>query len=697
MEAREKTLKIVLQDGIKDCGICCLLSIIRFYGGEVSKEYLRELTNTTKDGVSLYNLLEASKKIGFDAEGMSGKIENINVNNLPCIAHVNINRKFRHFIVIYKINKEKHQLSIMDPAKGKKNISFSDFNLLSSNNYLFLSPKKKLPIFSKKKIIYRIIRNLIKENKKNLVLLVILTLNFFILTIILSFHFKYLLEYSINYKISNIVPTISIIIGVIYLLKNIINYLKNKILNKWNSLFDVKLYENTYRQILLLPYLYFKNRTTGEVLSRFKDLNTLREYLTTFFCTTTTDLISIIVFLVFMISYNIQLTIIINTHILVIILYITITNKYKKKLIKKVHKNEDIINSYLIQGISNVDTIKGSHLEKRFIDKFSINYKIFQESIYKYNDILEIEKFIKALLNDLIYIFILGFGSFLVIKDKMSLGNLIIYQTLVNYYLQAFLNVISIISTFSSFKVSLNRIEELYMIDNEEFKNNYFYLPYTLDGKIEIKNLNYKIGTKIIFDNLSLCINKGEKILLSGESGSGKSTLVKMLLRYIETEYNKIKISNIDINHYHLQNIRTNITYVTSNEYLFNDTVKNNLCLYKEYTEEEIDNVCKICLVDDIFKYKSNYLETIIEENGFDLSNGERQRIILARSLLKKSNIYIFDEALAQIDINREKKILEEIFKYLKDKTIIIISHRFNNKKLFDRVLKIEKGKIKEI
>ena len=233
MEAREKTLKIVLQDGIKDCGICCLLSIIRFYGGEVSKEYLRELTNTTKDGVSLYNLLEASKKIGFDAEGMSGKIENINVNNLPCIAHVNINRKFRHFIVIYKINKEKHQLSIMDPAKGKKNISFSDFNLLSSNNYLFLSPKKKLPIFSKKKIIYRIIRNLIKENKKNLVLLVILTLNFFILTIILSFHFKYLLEYSINYKISNIVPTISIIIGVIYLLKNIINYLKNKILNKF--------------------------------------------------------------------------------------------------------------------------------------------------------------------------------------------------------------------------------------------------------------------------------------------------------------------------------------------------------------------------------------------------------------------------------------------------------------------------------
>ena len=118
--------------------------------------------------------------------------------------------------------------------------------------------------------------------------------------------------------------------------------------------------------------------------------------------------------------------------------------------------------------------------------------------------------------------------------------------------------------------------------------------------------------------------------------------------------------------------------------------------MYNDYQEEDIINVCKICLIDDIIKNKDNFLDSIIEENGFDLSNGERQRIILARSLLKNTNIYIFDEALAQIDINREKKILEEIFKYLRDKTIIVISHRFNNKKLFDRVLKLEKGKIYE-
>ena len=169
-----------------------------------------------------------------------------------------------------------------------------------------------------------------------------------------------------------------------------------------------------------------------------------------------------------------------------------------------------------------------------------------------------------------------------------------------------------------------------------------------------------------------------------------------MLLRYIEIESNIIKISNIDINHYHLQNIRSNITYVTSNEYLFNDTIKNNITLYKEISEEEINKICNFCLVNDN-NDENKYLDSLIEENGFNISNGERQRIILARSLLKKSSIYIFDEALAQIDINREKEILENIFKYLKDKTVIVISHRFNNKKLFNRVLKLENGVINEV
>ena len=137
-------MKVVLQDGIKDCGVCCLLSIIRFFGGDVSREYLRKITNTGKDGVSAYNLIEAAKEIGFSAYGVEGDLNKIENNNLPCIAHIHVNKNYQHFVVIYKI--EKNKVTIMDPAKGKRIIQKGEFLLMSSGKYIFFTIKKKLPI-----------------------------------------------------------------------------------------------------------------------------------------------------------------------------------------------------------------------------------------------------------------------------------------------------------------------------------------------------------------------------------------------------------------------------------------------------------------------------------------------------------------------------------------------------------------------
>jgi len=689
-------VKVVLQDGIKDCGICSLLSIIRFYGGEVSKEYLRELTNTTKDGVSLYNLIEGAKKIGFDAIGVTGKLEDIEVNNLPCIVHTIVNKSYKHYIVLYQINNIKKEVLIMDPAKGKKTISFSEFNMLTSKNYIFLKPTKQLPFLKKKNIIINLLKKSFRSNSKNLIVISFLTILFFIFNIMYSLNFKFLIEYSINYNMTLNILLITYIVLLITFFKNINFLLRNILLSKWNSIFDISTTTTTYKQILLLPYLYFKNRTTGEVISRFRDLNIIRDYLSNIFCTLTTDLICIIIFLIIMFRYISSVTSIILFSVLLLIIYTFTIKSRKKKLIKNIKKNEEIINTYLIQGISNVDTIKGSHLEKRFIDKFLINYKSFIDIVYKYNRFNEINRFVKNNFSDFIFILIYSFGSYLVIKDNLNLSSLIVFQTFTNYFLSSVFRIQNVLEEYSTYKVSKDRIEELFLIGEENFNHNYFYLSYDLKGNIEFNNLNYKLGNKYLFKDLNLVIKENEKILLSGESGTGKSTLVKILMRYINIDFGMVKIKDIDINHYHLENIRKNITYVSSNEYLFNDTIKNNISLYKDYQDEEIENVCKICYVDDIIKGKDTGLNTMIEENGFNLSNGERQRIILARSILKESSIYIFDEALGQIDINKEKKILESIFKYLNNKIVIVISHRFNNKKLFDRVLKLEEGIIIE-
>lgn len=625
---------------------------------------------------------------------MTGKLENINVNNLPCIVHFIVNKNYKHFVVLYEINHKKKKVTIMDPAKGKVTIKFSEFNLLTSNNYLFLKPIKKLPIMHKKNILTKNIKINLKRNKLTYIFIILLTTIYFIENIVFSYTFKYFLEYSININITEHILIIFITLLSIFIFKNINLVIRNIMVTKWLTILDNDTTTNTYKQILLLPYLYYKNRTTGEVISRFKDLNTTRTYIANLITTVLTDIFCIVIFLSIMFKYNTILTLIsLGTYIILFILTILLTPK-KKKHIKQLSKQEDIINTYLIEGVSNVDTIKGSHLEKRLIDKFNIKYKNLLESIYKYSTFQELYNFIKNNINDLLQLLIYTIGSYLVIKNKLSLANLLIFGTFSNYLINSFSNCLVLIENYQSYKISKDRVEELFMIDEEEFKNNYFYLSYNLTGNIIFKNLNYKIGTKVLFENLNLEIKQGEKILLTGSSGSGKSTLMKMLLKYIETDYGTIKISDIDINHYHLENIRSNITYVTSNEFIFNDTIRNNITLYKDYSEEELEDIVKICSINDIIKDDSLGLDKRLEENGFNLSNGERQRIILARSLIKKTNIYIFDEALGQIDVVREKKILQSIFSKLKDKTIIVISHRSNNKKLFDRVLKLEERKI---
>lgn len=689
-------MKVVLQDGIKDCGICCLLSIIRFYGGDVSKEFLREATHTTKEGVSFYNLIECATKLGFEATGVTGNIEDIKVNNLPCIVHFVVNKSYKHFVVLYQINEKKQQVTIMDPAKGKKVISFSEFRLLTSSNYIFLNPIKPLPTIKSKNKIYNQIIILLKNNKVLWLQIILLTLIYFILNQIGTFHLKYLLEYAISYQISKNVYWISSLLLSFYLLKNTNQLLRNILLNKWTSIFDYETTSMTYKQILLLPYLYYKNRTTGEVVSRFKDLNTIRSFISSFFCIITTDCITLILFLYLMLKIEKKITMFLLILIVFLLLLSIIINRSKKASIKKIVNGQDVINSYIINGVSNVDTIKGSHLEKRMIDKFKINYKSFIENVYHYSIVLEIYQFIKNNIQDLMLTILYGIGSLEIIKEKMSISNLILYQTAFTYFRSSFINILSLLEEYTSFKIALNRVEEIFLISNENFKNNYYYLPYQLLGDIDIHNLNYKINNKVLFKNLNLTIKQGERILLSGASGTGKSTLLKMIMRYIEVEYGHISINNIDINHYHLENIRSNITYVTSNEYLFTDTLQNNIKLYKEVSEEDYQKACKICLVDEIVMNNLTKYNIMVEENGFNFSNGERQRIILARSILRKSSIYIFDESFSGIDINKEKKILENIFNFLKGKTIIVISHRFNNKKLFDRVLKLEEGVLYE-
>lgn len=690
-------MKVVLQDGIMDCGVCCLLSVIRHYGGDVSKEYLRELSYTTKQGVSFYHLIEAAKKIGFTAMGVTGDLSKIDINNLPCLAHVVVNKNYKHFIVIYHIDFLDEKVIVMDPAKGKRVLTFAEFKLMSTTNYIFLQPVKAMPVFVKQKVIWKSMIQFFKDKKSSSFFLLFLTFVYFVFSIFTAFHFKYLLEYTIYPKVSLSIFFISYHLFIMYIVQMITEALRNTLLMKWLSMFDLQITLKTFKQLLSLPYLYYKNRTTGEVITKLKDLTIIKNFLAQFFCSITTDFIGFIVFFLFMLQIHFKLTFCVFGIFFILGVFTFCFQRKKRKNFSRICKREEVVNSYLVESLSNVDTVKGGHIEKSLTDNFFLKYQRLIEENYRYSVLCEIGKSFQQGVNRLLLVFIYGIGSYLVIEEKIGLGVFLIYQSFFSYFLNHGNRIMELVSSYHNFSVSLQRIEDLFVIQNEKFLGSYYYYAYDLIGDICFRNLNYQFGTKIIFSQLNLVIRRGEKILLTGESGSGKSSLVKILMRYLEVPFGMVSIQGIDINHYHLENIRSYITYVSSNEYLFTDSLYNNITLHKEVSEDEFLKVTEITKVNEIVQRKHYDYQMMVEENGFNFSNGERQRIILARSLLKRSNIYIFDEAFGQLDIEKEGIILKEINLFLKDKIVIVISHRLNHSSLFDRVLKLEEGRIHEV
>lgn len=690
-------MKIVLQNGIKDCGICCLLSVIRYYGGDISKEVLRQITNTDRSGVSAYNLIEGARKIGFEATGMKGDLSKIEKNNLPCLAHLVVNKSYKHFVVIYDIDLDNNKVLVMDPAKGRRSLTVGEFRLMSSMNFIFLKPIKALPIFNKMKIIKKTVLDFIRNKKILIWLVMFLSLCYFLFQILTAFHLKYILEFSINYKLSGVLVFLSIYLIILYFFKEFSNFLRNILLMKILSTLDFNMTFVTFKQILLLPYLYFKNRTTGEVISRLKDLNTIKNFLGQICCFVISDFLGTFIFGFIMFYLNKKLFIFIIFICLFSFGMQILFNKLKMRKLKIVNSYNDRVDSYLIEAITNIETIKGSHLEKRFSDIFKIKYQKFLEKNYSMNLILEWQLFFKNFINNFLMTVIFGVGGYLVIKNKMSLGELFIYQNIFNYFLFSFNNLLNVEGLYHEYRLAIERVEDLFMIRRENFSGGYSYSLYRLTGDIIFKNLNYNVSLKCLFKDINFSIKYKDKVLLVGESGTGKSTLVKMLMKYIEVPFGFISINNIDINHYHLDNLRNNITYVGNSDTLFTDTFYNNIVLNGNVLKENFEKIVKITKVDEIVKDDGLKYRKVIEEDGFNLSTGERQRVILARALIRKSDIYIFDEAFSQIDLNKTEEILNDVLKYLEDKTVIVISHRNNFYKLFNRVLKLENSQIHEV
>ena len=664
--------------------------IIEYYKGHIGMEKLRDLLKVNSQGTTAYHIVEGAKNLGFEAKGVKCSLEDINEDNivLPCIANVIINKTYKHYVVIYKIDFLKERILIADPANKLMYMSFDIFKSIFSGVLILLYPVSELPIDSTKNLKLNVFLFILKSHPILIKQLSILSIFITIFSIVCSLFLARLCDSITIYKSKDIILLVLILFIIMSFMKCLTKFFKDKVLLLINEKINLEFTLDTYNKILLLPYKNYRDKTTGDIVTRLLDVGINRKTCSNIFLTILIDLPLSIIATVFLISISMRLFIISLAILILYVIVMLMFKDYFDEEISDLKKKNINVTSYMIESINNFETVKGLRLYENMYSQFEKRFVSMLRKNYKYESVYYLQQFLKDIISECGLFLVYGIGAILVLKSDITFSSLLTFGTLLGYFFEPVQSMINLEKDIRELDLVLKRESELPVEDCSGITNELCH------GNIEINKLSYTFDDQNnILDNINMNIKNGEKIMFVGSSGSGKSTLFKIIMKYYEVEREKVLINDIDINDY----VTTNgICYISQNENLFTDSLYNNITLYENYNINKFIEICKICNVDEIVSKNRLGYNMLIEENGFNLSGGERQRIVLARTIIRNFNILIIDEGLNQIDVDMERKILKELFDKYRNRTIIVISHRLENLDLYDRKITLENGRIIE-
>lgn len=662
-----KKYPFVKQDGIKDCASACVQMILKYYGGYTSMTKLNEMMRTSHKGTDAYHLVLALQELGFKAEGR--KFKNFYFP-LPVIAHVIINDSYKHYVVIYGVDFRRRRLLIGDPSFGLRRLSFDEFKKMWTGVIITIKPVRKLIKEEEPKVIPFVLK-LVRPNVKSLILIGGLSFVVSVLAVVTSFFLQVLINY-LNKDFDGLFDVCGIFL-VVFLAYAFLKFFRNSRLIKLNREIDSRLSIDTFKQIVHLPYRFFRQRTTGEITSYFNDLFWIREFIMDVSIAIFTNLpIMIMIFLVMAYLNFGALLIVLFICLLYFLDFVYYFRKNEIKVDQALYEKA-FVNSYMTERIGGFESVKNLDMEGMVISKFR---KVYEKYLSTVKDV-DITYNKQSLDKEIVHYFGLFFliiYIFLEISKGMVFSEGVTLFILAIYFLDNFRNILGFDLEVKEVTSAVKHVSELLNYNKQK------KIRKQIRGDIRFTNVSYSFDDeKKVLDGISLVIKQGEKVMVTGKSGSGKSTLFKILKGFYNDYQGKIFIGNKDIRRLKV----SGINYICQKETIFTGTLKDNLELLGKYDQRDI------CEIKDIgLEY-----DDLLEENGFNLSGGQRQRIILARAL-NNFNILIIDEGLSEVDVNMERRIIKGLLERYKNKTIIYVSHRRDNLDLFDRLVEINDGKI---
>ena len=701
-----------------DCGPSCLVMIAKHYGTHPNIEAIRKTCDLGKGGVSLLGISKAAEEIGFKTIGGRLSFDTLTSEvPLPCIIHWNQN----HFVVVYKIKKRRgnrYEVYVADPGKGlitytkeefcehwvstKTNGEEKGIALLLEPTEQFYAQKTEetIPTHNRVKFLW----SYLKKYKRFFTQLILGLLLGSLLQLVFPFLTQAIVDTGIEGKDIGFVWLVLLAEMMLLFSRTAIEFIRSKILLHISTRINISLISDFFIKLMKLPMKFFDTKLMGDLLQRIEDHRRVEQFLTSSSLNLLFSFFTFLVFGVVLAVYNlgIFLVFLLGTSLYAgwIILFLKKRRQLDYKYFEQAGRNRNV--TYQLLGGMQEIKLQGCEQHKRW------EWEDVQADLFKVNlqslNLQQVQQAGSITINEVKNILITVLAATAVIHGNMTLGMMLAVQYIIGQLNSPVEQLIQFIYSWQDVSISLDRMNEIHTETNEENadRTQNAYTDETAEGhSLTIKDLSFKYdiySPKDILSDINLYIPNGKVTAIVGASGSGKTTLVKLLLGFYEPLNGSIRIGNANLSEYNLGWWRSQCGAVMQEGYLFSDTIARNIAISDDEPDiERIRHAARVANIADYIEALPLAYNTMIGQDGQGISQGQRQRILIARVVYKNPMFVFLDEATNALDANNERAITENLSDFYKGKTVIVVAHRLSTVRNADQIVVLDEGKIVEV
>ena len=709
---------LVIQPDAMDCGSTCLKMVAKHYGKEYSIETLREICYTAKGGVSLLSISEAAEQLGFKTLG--GRItfnKLINEALLPCIVHWNQ----EHFVIVYKVRKSSplsfwrgaggEVIYVADPGLGLVTYTENEFKehwLSTKTNgedkgiVLLMEPTLEFYKKNDEKTERKSLKFLLSyflRYKKYFTQLILGLLIGSLLQLIFPFLTQSIVDIGINGKNINFIYIVLLAQMMLIISRMSVEFIRRWLLLHISIRINISLISDFFIKLMKLPMSFFDTKLTGDILQRIDDHQRIERFLTSRTLETIFSFFTLVIFSIVLWVYSFKIFLIFIVGSLLYTFWILLFLHKRRILDYKSFEQRSKSQSNTYQLINGMQEIKLQNCEKRKRWEWEdIQADLFQINI----STLKLEQLQDAgnvFINETKNIIITIVAATAVINNEMTLGMMLATQYIIGQLGVPIEQTVHLIHDLQDTKISLERINEIHHKEDENINKPITNIEIN-NKDITINNLMFQYEgphSKKVLNNINLTIPQGKVTAIVGASGSGKTTLVKLLLQYYKPIEGEIKISETTLQNFNTTWWRNQCGAVMQDGFIFSESIARNIAVSNhEIDKEKLMYAAKVANIHNFINELPLKYNTVIGNEGQNLSQGQKQRVLIARAVYKNPDFLFFDEATNALDANNEKAIIENLQEFYKGKTVIIVAHRLSTVKNADQIVVLNDGEIAE-